>query len=275
MAWDDSDEDDWEKEDLKLDAKKDEDVWSDEEGHDAHKKEEPAPPPPKPKAPEKPKELSKLEQKIMEREKREAAEAERKAAMRKEMGEKSLEIGADVDEATAEKIRKRHAEEQADLDNAIDLMGAMPAAPPKAPSAPAVKPPPKQAEGTFEVFAPKTDADFEKLAKMISMKLAESSGTKGHMACLKSIVRAAAEKMTTDEAKDLSSMVSVVYNDKVKADKDKDKKGKPKGKAGWGAKGKAVVDRRDEGDDMGDIGGGGGAGWGGGGGGRDDDYDFM
>jgi len=28
MAWDDSDEDDWEKEDLKLDAKKDEDVWS-------------------------------------------------------------------------------------------------------------------------------------------------------------------------------------------------------------------------------------------------------
>jgi len=281
-SWEDED-DDWEAdgidEKLKLDVGKkgDDEAWSDEEGHDAHKQEDPAPvvAPPK-KAP--PKEKSHLEKKIEERERREKEEAERKALMRKDMGEASLQIGDDVDEATAEKLRRRHEEEAADLDNAIDLMGAVPTAPPKAPAQPAVRPQPKAAEGTFEAFEPVTDADFDQLAKMISVKLATFEGTKGHMKCLKSIVRAAAEKMSTEDAKDLSSMVSVVYNDKVKADRDKDKKGKPKGKAGWGAKNSKVAGlgagNRDD-HDLDDIGSGGGAGWGGGGGGRDDDYDFM
>ena len=43
MGWDDSDDDDWEKDDLKLDlgdAKPKQEEWSDEEGHDAHLKED-------------------------------------------------------------------------------------------------------------------------------------------------------------------------------------------------------------------------------------------
>ena len=112
---------------------------------------------------------------------------------------------------------------------------------------------------------------------MISTKLAPFEGTKGHMLAIKAIVRAAAANMSTEEAKDLSSMVSVMYNDKVKADRDKDKK-KPKGKAGWGAKNSKVAGlaagNRDD-NDLDDIGSGGGVGWSGGGGGRDDDYDFM
>ena len=104
-SWEDE-EDDWEKDDiadkLKLDAGKDEEVWSDEEGHDAHKHVEPAPvaaPKPQP-----PKQKSELEKKIEAREKREKEEAEQKAAMRKQMGQEALDT-ANLDDATAEKLR--------------------------------------------------------------------------------------------------------------------------------------------------------------------------
>ena len=287
-------EDDWEKDDaadkLKLPDAKGDEVWSDEEGHDSHKQEAPKPVAAAAK-PQPPKEKTELEKKIEAREMREKEEAERKAEMLKQMGHRELDLGG-VDAATAEKLRKRHAEETADMENALDLMGSMPTAPPAKPAGkatpkpaegtsqaaptakPLVKPPPKPAEGTFEAFEPVSEADFTKLATMISMKLSAYEGTKGHMACLKAIIRTAADKMTTDDAKDLSAMVTVVYNDKIKADKDKDKKGKPKGKAGWGAKTAKAGGGRDD-NDLDDIGSGGGVGWGGGGGGRDEDHDFM
>ena len=178
-----------------------------------------------------------------------------------------------MDSATAEKIRRRQQEEAADLDNAIDLMGALPPTP-----KPSVRPEPKQADGTFEAFTPAVDADFEKLGQMVTTKLAPYAGTKGFMVAIKAILRGSAQGMSTEEAKDLSAVASVVYNDKVKADRENDKKGKPKGKKGWGAKGGKVAGLgaggRDD-NDLDDIGSGGGAGWSGGGGGRDDDYDFM
>ena len=114
-ATDDSD-DDWENDDaldekLKLpqEAKKEE-VWSDEEGHDAHKKPDPvaeaAKQAPKP-APPKPK--SQLELKIEAREQKEREEAERKEALLKQLhGDDAIDV---ADGEMAEKLRRQQLEE--------------------------------------------------------------------------------------------------------------------------------------------------------------------
>jgi hypothetical protein len=164
MGWDDSDDDDWEGADLKLpqDSAPPADAWSDEEGHDAHKQPDPiavpqaaAPAPPKPK--------TGLALKIEEREKREREEAERKAALRAEMG--AVDVSTEgLDAKTAEKVKKKALEEAADLDAAIDAFGV------DAPRKPAT---PAAADGAFESFAAATDADFQKLATMINTKLAQ------------------------------------------------------------------------------------------------------
>lgn len=104
-----------------------------------------------------------------------------------------------------------------------------------------------------------------------------AAAAQGHVVCLKALLRLATSNMDTDQCKDLSSFVSVLSNDKIKAERDKDKN-KPKGKKGWGAKGKLGAAAANKGDDFDDIGldnNSGGRGWSGGGGGRDDDYDFM
>ena len=267
MAWDDSDDDDaWDKADLTLpgaNAKKEEDTWSDEEGHDAHlqpteeevKQAAPAPPP----AP--PKEKTGLAKKIEEREKREAEEAER---LRKMSEETAIEITDDMDEATKEKLRRKQAEEASDLANAVDAFGLD------------TKPRPAAAasgSGEFEAFAPKTDKDFEKLAELMNKKLSSYEGTKQHLVCLKALLRAATKETTSDEMKELSQVLSVIQNAKLAADRDKDKTKKKLNAKKGKFNDKAMNARANDMDGFGEMGSGGG--WSGGGGGRDDDYDFM
>uniref|UniRef100_A0A7S0IZG2 Eukaryotic translation initiation factor 3 30 kDa subunit n=1 Tax=Calcidiscus leptoporus TaxID=127549 RepID=A0A7S0IZG2_9EUKA len=252
----DWDDDEWDVPDLKMPggpgaSLEPPDAWSDEEGHDAHKEEEaPVKAPAAPKA--EPKEKTGLAKKIEEREAREREEAQRKQAVREQL-EASAEFDGLEGEAL-EKARQRKMQEASDLDNAIDALGVAPR-----PSA-APKP-----GGAIEEFEPKSDKDFEALASMINDKLKTYEGKAGHIVVVKALLRGAIANVTTDEAKDLSTFVSVLYNDKVKADRDKDKKGKTKkakGKVSVSA-GKALDNDMDE--------------WGGGGGNRlrDDDYDFM
>ena len=233
MSWED---DDWEADDI--DAKltlpgggKEEETWSDEEGHDAHKQPDavavgaaaaaiPAPPP----APPKPK--TGLAKKIEEREAREKQENERREALRNKLqGDAAVEISEDMDEATAERLRRKKLEEAADLDNAIDAFGLDHT---------------KQSEragrgeadeaGAFDSLQPKSDADFEKLAALVQKKLAPYEGTKGHLACLKALLRAATDNMSVEDTKDLNSFVSVISNAKLAAERDKDKGKKTKSK---------------------------------------------
>ena len=49
------------------------------------------------------------------------------------------------------------------------------------------------------------------------------AGTKGHLACLKALLRLATKDMSTDDAKSLTSFISVISNNKLAADRDKDK----------------------------------------------------
>ena len=79
-------------------------------------------------------------------------------------------------------------------------------------------------------FEPKSDADFEKLAALVQKKLAPYEGTKGHLACLKALLRAATDNMSVEDTKDLNSFVSVISNAKLAAERDKDKGKKTKSK---------------------------------------------
>ena len=130
---------------------------------------------------------------------------------------------------------------------------------------------PAAVDGAIGSFEAQCAADFEMLAAKMAEKLNMYEGKPGFMVTLKGILRSVTPHLSTEECKDLSSFVTVISNDKIKADRDKDKKPKKKtakGKISVGA-GKAT--------DMDAFGGmgGGGSGWGGGGGGRDDDFDFM
>lgn len=250
----------------------DKESWSDEEGHDAHLVAEEVPPPVQPAKPNTPKPKTKLELKIEEREAREREEAERKkeilaAAEAKEKAARSA-AGADLSPELADKIRRQALEEASDFDAARDAFGE--GQTPKARPAPAAAP-----GDTIEAADPKTDKDFERLASKINEKLAKYEGKKGHMVCLKALIRSCTANMSSDDCKDLSSTLAVISNDKLKADRDKDKSKVKKNKAK--AKFNEQADRvRSDHDAMIDgFGDGGVSGWSGGGGGRDDDYDFM
>ena len=240
--WDDSgDDDDWEANDLTLPGandKKDEDAWSDEEGHDAHKAEAEAEKAAAavPAAPKAPKPKTGLELKIEQREQREKEEAERKAALKKKMQAESGAVDvADMDEETA---RRRRAEEDAAMEGAIDAFGlddsSAASSKAAASSSSSEKPAdtaaaearsrePVAQAGDFENLAPKGEADFEKLATMMNKKLTPFEGTKGHLTCLKALIRFSTENMSVDDVKDLAATLSVVQNAKLAAERDKDK----------------------------------------------------
>jgi len=237
MSWEDED-DDWETADLKVPDAKDEEAWSDEEGHDAHKaaaaepmKPMSAPAPPKPK--------SSLQLKIEAREQRDKEEAEAKAAMRAQlMGDGGADMPEDVSDEAAKRMRQTRLEEAANIDNAMDAFG-LGLATAKADKEEKQRHDQRQtkaeaevaAAGGFEVYEPKSDAEFEKLAEMISTKLGKYDGKKGQAICLKAMLRSLSTTMSSDECKDLASFVSVLSNDKIKAEREKDKKKtKAKGK---------------------------------------------
>ena len=279
---DDWEDDDWEAdgidEKLKLPQGKDEE-WSDEEGHEAHLKPDPAeltknqPTAPKPK-----KEKSEFEKKLEARELREAEEAARKAEMRQQMASASVadddDEGGELDDANLERVRQQKLQKELALDAALDTFGLSaptgkpPPPKPKAAAAPKKAPPVdmalssaevnKAAEGrgdaklnaagTIEAFKAAKDAEFEMLGAMINKKLTEYEGTKGHLVCLKALLKASTSNMSPDDTKELSTFLSVVYNDKLKAEREKDKK-----KAGGKKKGKLNISagKMQDGDGMG------------------------
>ena len=289
MAWDDS-EDDWEAADLSLPQKGEEDKaeWSDEEAHDPDKAEPASVPVAAPRAA--PREKTELEKKIEAREAREAEEAARMAALRERAGV-STEIDPSLTGEARERALRKLQQEASDFDNAAAAFGldmaetsvgtpapapapaakppnkpaaAKPAAAKPSPTSEAVRPAPKVGDLGAD-FVAKSEKDYEKLAESLAERLRPYEGKTGHMSVLKCLLRKAAAGMSTDEAKELSTFASVLYNDKVKADRDKDKKGKK-------TKGKIKIAMgKDVDNDFGGLeGDGGGGGWR-----ANDDFDFM
>ena len=188
-----------------------------------------------PAAPKAPKPKTGLELKIEQREQREKEEAERKAALKKKMQAESGAVDvADMDEETA---RRRRAEEDAAMEGAIDAFGLDDSAasskaaasssssekPADTAAAEARSREPVAQAGDFENFAPKGEADFEKLATMMNKKLTPFEGTKGHLTCPKAANPALDREHVVDDVKDLAATLSVVQNAKLAAERDKDK----------------------------------------------------
>ena len=86
-----------------------------------------------------------------------------------------------------------------------------------------------EVSGTIDGFAPKTEADFQQLGRLMHAKLRPFEGTKGHLQTLEGLLRATADNMSTDDCKDLATFISTISNEKLKADREKNKP-KPKGK---------------------------------------------
>ena len=103
-----------------------------------------------------------------------------------------------------------------------------------------------------------------------------AQGQRGHLVLLKALMKASTANMNSEDCKEVSGVISVISNDKIKAEKAEKA---DKGKKGTGKKGKLNIKNKDmagEGpSEYEGLGSGGGGGWTGGGGGRDDDYDFM
>tara|TARA_B110001452_G_C15227944_1_gene425523 strand:- start:1201 stop:1515 length:315 start_codon:yes stop_codon:yes gene_type:complete len=102
-----------------------------------------------------------------------------------------------------------------------------------------------------------------------------AQGQRGHLVLMKALMKASTANMNSEDCKEVSGVISVISNDKIKAEKAEKA---DKGKKGTGKKGKLNIKNKDMAEGTSEyegLGSGGGGGWTGGGGGRDDDYDFM
>jgi len=219
LSMGDWDDDEWEAPDLNAPtAKAPPTSWSDDEEEDDEPKKPTVAPSantPKPPAPK-----TGLALKIAEREKREAEEARKKAEIRQKLMAGDEEAFAGLEGEDLKRARKQKELEAAALDSAIDAFGVI------EPTAAADG---GESSSALDTLKPVSTKDFETLATLLNQKLAPHEGKPGHIVALKGLIRAAAASLSTDDAKDLSSFVGVIYNDKVKADRDKDKTKKKKG----------------------------------------------
>lgn len=262
MGWDDSDDDDWESADLKLDvgpAAEAKQEWSDEETeedvkaakarHDAEKIKGTA------KQAAKEKELTKLELAIIEREKREFREAEeakkkKKAAMQAKMdAEQAGPSKQDQDRMLMENSIAGLAGELG-LDDEWDGGGDEPDFDTTGLAS-------QRTSGEQQpASAAMSDADFEQLAGLINAHIKQYEGRRGHLTLLKALCKQCTANMSAADSKQLADMMSTIFNAKVQSEREKDKGGKKGAKKSTMTQGKATGR---------DIGGRGG---------YDDDYDY-
>tara|TARA_B100000795_G_scaffold261556_1_gene238456 strand:- start:1119 stop:1901 length:783 start_codon:yes stop_codon:yes gene_type:complete len=228
MAWDDSDDDepvlampgagapaagDWSDEETEEEAAAAKQAARDEKtkGSVVHQE-------------EKVRELTKLEIAIGEREKREIAEAKdakakKKAALAAKMAGGGSELEQELMDGGGDDFGGD--EDGFEWDGGrgdggipdIDTSGLASALP--------------RAGGEIEEFVAKKDADFTKLAGLMGAQIQKYDGKRGQLVLLKALLKQSTASLTTDDCKELNTMMGTIFNDKLKADREKDK-GKPK-----------------------------------------------
>lgn len=253
MSWEDSD-DEWEKAELNMAAgpapASDKQEWSDEETEEdraaAKKKAQEEKIKGTEHAPEKERELTKLEIAIAEREAREikeAAEAKAKkkaalaakmagtgpSALEQELCDGGGEIGGGHDDFEWDGGRGPGLEPE------IDTTGLASALP--------------RTGGQIEEFEAIKDADFEKLAGLVAAQIQKYDGKRGQLVLLKALLKQSTANLSTDDAKQLNTLMGTIFNDKLKADREKDKGKKKPAKKGAVSQGKATGRCNDYDDD--------------------------
>ena len=236
MAWDDSDDDEWEKADLSIASAPAPAAqeWSDEETEEEAAATKQAAKDEKVKGSivhqeEKVRELTKLEIAIAEREKREFAEAKDAKAKKKaalaakmaggggggggsELEQELMDGGGDGGDLGGDDFEWDGGRGDGGIPD-IDTSGLASALP--------------RSGGDIEEFVAKKDADFEKLAGLIGTQIQKYDGKRGQLVLLKALLKQSTAALSTDDTKELNVLMGTIFNDKLKAEREKDK-GKPK-----------------------------------------------
>jgi len=148
-----------------------------------------------------------------------------KAEKKNKVAQNPPEVQEPLD-PVAEKLRQQKLVEESDYQNAKDMFGGV-----------GDKRSQKDEENLdINTFQPSSEAEFERFAVAITKRLStlESSGL--YISFLKSLIRQLCTPLTrVEDCKEISAVLNVIVNDKLKAEKEKTK---PKKKGGGATSGK-------------------------------------
>ncbi|KAI5064887.1 hypothetical protein GOP47_0019582 [Adiantum capillus-veneris] len=186
------------------DAAEEEDVkesWEDEE-----KEEKPKPKPVKPSGPQKSK-----------------AEKKGEVAEVTNIPQKPLTPEEEAASILEEKLRQQRLVEESDYQSTTELFGK------------------RNGDRTLDTFIPKAESDFDDYAELLAQKLRPYEKSFHYLTLLKALMRHAMTSLKAADAKEVASSVSIIANEKLKAEKE------ATGKKKTGPKKKQLlVDKPDE-----------------------------
>lgn len=102
----------------------------------------------------------------------------------------------------AEKLRQQRLVEEADFRSTAELFGK------------------KDDEKSLDSFIPKSESDFLEYAELISNKLRPFEKSYHYIHLLKAVMRLSMTSMKAADAKEVSTSVSAIANEKIKAEKE-------------------------------------------------------
>jgi len=144
----------------------------------------------------------------------------------------------------AEKLRQQRLVEEADYQHTTELFGGKAGA---------------SADRTLEDFIPKSENDFLEYAELLSQKIRPFEKSFHYMTLLRALMRHSVASLNAASAKEVASSLTVIANEKLKAERDA-----TAGKKKTGAKKKQLIVDKPDDDGLGGVS-------------YDavDDYDFM
>jgi translation initiation factor 3 subunit J len=108
-----------------------------------------------------------------------------------------------LDDPTLEKLRQQRLVEEADFKSTAELFAKK-----------------DSSEKSLETFIPKSESDFAEYAELIANKIRPYEKSFHFMGLLKNVMRLSMTSLKGAEAKEISSSVTAIANEKIKADKE-------------------------------------------------------
>ncbi|XP_006646806.1 eukaryotic translation initiation factor 3 subunit J-A-like [Oryza brachyantha] len=123
----------------------------------------------------------------------------------KQQASTSTEVVQDeaLDDPALEKLRQQRLVEEADFKSTTELFGKK-----------------DGSEKSLETFIPKSESDFAEYAELIANKLRPYEKSFHYMALLKNVMRLSMTSLKGADAKDISSSITAIANEKIKAEKE-------------------------------------------------------
>lgn len=165
-----------------------------------------------------------------------------KAEKKKEKVKKVVVEDEPLADPVAEKLRQQRLVEEADYQHTSELFGGK-----------------QRGSRSLEGFIPKSEDDFLEYAELLAQKLRPFEKSFHYKTLLKALMRHSVASLNASDAKEVSSSMTVIANEKLKAEKDA-----TAGKKKTGAKKKQLIVDKPDDDGLGGVS-------------YDavDDYDFM